>query len=338
MKKFFCLLAILSLVACNFNTSEVKTYAGKALGTTYHIKFFSKEGFPVKKGIDSVFEAVNISMSNYQDNSDISKLNAGDTTIRVDHMFRDVFLLSKNIYKKTDGFFDPTVGNLVNAYGFGAQKEKLKMDSTTIDSLMNYVGFDMVSITKDNKIIKAKPGIYIDFNAIGKGYAVDRLGIYLESHGVENYLIEVGGECRAKGKNIHSEKTWRVGIDDPKEKKGERQITGILELKNKGLATSGNYRKFRYDSISGQKYVHTIDPKSGFVQKRNILSATVIAEDCATADAYATAFMAMGLKKAEAISKKLNGVDVYFVYNADGKMKTYASEGFKKIKINRDKK
>lgn len=336
MKNIFYLFGLLILTACQSNGPETRAYSGNALGTTYHIKFFSKQDLAVEKGIDSVFRVVNHSMSNYQDNSDISKLNAGDSTIKVDEMFRDVFLLSKDIYKKTDGFFDPTVGNLVNAYGFGAQKEKVKLDSTTIDSLMANVGFDKVAITKNNKITKENPAIYIDFNAIGKGYAVDRVGIYLESLGVKNYLVEVGGEVRTKGKNKNRETYWRLGIDDPSLKAGAGEMSGILELKNKSLATSGNYRKFKYDSITGQKYVHIIDPRSGYTQKRRILSASVLADNCATADAYATAFMAMGLKRSQALVKKLEAVDAFFIYDDNDEIKTFATKGFKEVQINQE--
>lgn len=334
MRKFVILLILISLASCQSKNSHEQIISGMALGTDYHIKFFSKQDFEVHQGIDSIFKAVNKSMSNYQEDSDISKINAGDSSIIVDAMFRDVFLLSKKIYHKTDGYFDPTVGNLVNAYGFGAQKKNLKLNSETIDSLMKYVGFDMVSLTDNNKIIKKYPEIYIDFNAIGKGYAVDRLGIYLENKGVQNYLVEVGGEIRAKGKNLDTNKTWRLGIDDPDEIKNGEQIMGVMKLKNKSLATSGNYRKFRYDSITGKKYVHIINPKMGYMEQRNILSASVIAKNCATADAYATTFMAMGLEKAEKLAKELKNIDVYFIYDDHGAMKTYRSKGFANVMEN----
>lgn len=334
MKKFLLLLLIIGLAACATEPKELKHYSGEALGTFYDVKFFSDDEFAVERGIDSVFKVVNKSMSNYQDDSDIAKINSGDTSITVDHMFREVFLLSESIYDKTDGYFDPTVGNVVNAYGFGAENQELKMDSTTIDSLMKDVGLDKVSISEDNKIIKDRPNIYLDFNGIAKGYAVDRLGLYLEEQGVTDYLVDVGGEIRAKGKNLKSEKNWRLGIDDPRlESETQHELTGIMELKNKSMATSGNYRKFREDSVTGEKYVHIIDPKSGHTQKRRILSTSVLAEDCASADAYATAFMAMGIEKAEAIAKELDGVDVYFIYDDEGELGTYISEGFKEAMV-----
>jgi|SRR5690625_1264777 len=325
-------LLILSLVACQEKT-QPQVYSGLALGTDYQLQFFSKDTLDIQPQIDSIFDELNQSMSTYIEDSDISRLNAGDTTVKVDHLFRNMFLRSKEIYKNTNGYFDPTVGDIVNLYGLGSKKLNVKADSSSVDSLMVYVGFDKVSITDDNLIVRKYPQTVLDFNGIAKGYGVDLLGELLEGKGVENYLAEIGGEIRTKGKNLKSGKTWRLGIDDPRTDTNTGELQGIVELKNQSLATSGNYRKFQYDSISGEKYVHIIDPKSGYTIKGNMLSVSVIADDCATADAYATAFMAMDVEEAKEIAQNQNEVDVYFIYDEVGDMKTYLSSGFERAMI-----
>ncbi len=328
IKSFVIVLLSCTLWGCQQGDSiaAYKLQEGYAFGTEYNIQYFGD--IPdLEHSIDSIIQAVNQSMSNYQKDSDISKLNAGDTTVTVDQMFREVFLLAKEIFHRTDGYFDPTVGNLVNAYGFGAQQTGVKLDSVHIDSLMQYVGFEDVHLQKDH-IIRRDPHMYIDLNGIAKGYGVDRFGLFLEARGIENYLVDIGGEIRARGTNLKSGRNWRLGIDDPRIGDGAKEIQGIVELKNRSLATSGNYRKYRVDSLSGRRFVHIVDPKSGYMKKQSLLSASVLAQDCATADAYATAFMAMDIEKSIALAKKLKGIDVFFIYDVQGALKTYTSEGF----------
>lgn len=333
MRTLLFLFLCVCLNACRQDKNQAQSYNGAALGTTYHIQFFSKEELNFEKGIDSVFEAVNRSMSTYLPTSDISRINKGDTTVVVDAMFKEVFALSKEINKATEGYFDPTVGNLVNAYGFGSEKLNISLDSTTIDSLMQYVGLDKISISKEGKLLKQNPHVYLEFNAIGKGYAVDRLGVFLEQNGVKNYIVEVGGELRTKGINKTNGKEWKVGIDNPLQTTEERTLSTVLKLKNRGMATSGNYRKYRFDSISGKKYVHTINPITGFSEKSRLLSASVLAKNCATADAYATAFMAMGFEKAKKTAQNLNGIEVFFLYDDAGKINSFFTKGFKKLLV-----
>lgn len=322
-----------SVVSCQKFSSgkSMQTLQGEAFGTAYQIKYFG-EIPQLEASVDSIIEAVNQSMSNYREDSDISRINRGDTSVVVDQMFREVFVMSRDIYQNTKGYFDPTVGNIVNAYGLGAQHNAMNSVTEKMDSLRQYVGFDKVELTTEHKI-KKDPGIYIDFNAIAKGYAVDRFGLFLEQQGIENYLVEIGGEMRARGKNLSSGHFWRLGIDDPRVEEGQQELQGIFELKDGGMATSGNYRKFRYDSITGQKYVHIIDPLTLRIHKSKILSASVVAEDCATADAYATAFMAMDLEKSKVLSQQLPDLEVFFIYDEGGDLKTYISEGFKKIMV-----
>lgn len=331
MRNLFLLLVILIFTSCNTGISE-KVVAGEALGTTYRIIYFSEDEFPVEQGLDSIFEAINQSMSTYRDTSDISMINRGETNIQVDSMFREVYRLSQKVYKESGGHFDPTVGDLVNMYGFGPEKGLILIDSATVDSLMTFVGLDKIKITPDGKVYKDFPQVYLDFNAIAKGYTVDVIGVYLEERGVENYLIELGGELLAKGENLSKEAPWTVGIDDPRQEEGARSLKAAIALKNRAMATSGNYRKFRKDSITGRKYVHTINPLTGYPEESELLSATVLAETCALADAYATTFMAMGLQKSMNLLTKLPNVDAYLIHSeADGSISKFSTAGFKEV-------
>ena len=331
-KTLLFITSLILLISCQKKQTKkliLKQETGQALGTSYSVLYFAKaEKSNIEKSLDSIFLVVNKSMSTYIATSDISKINKGDTTIVVDHMFKDVFNTSADIYKETKGYFDPTVGNLVNAWGFGPQKYKLKMTPNTVDSLMQFVGFNKLSLTKEGLLKKSTPNVYLDFNAIAKGYCIDRIGDYLDSKLINNYLIEVGGELLAKGTHLEKQKPWTVGIDNPTQKE-ERTLYATLPLKNKGMATSGNYRKFRLDSSSGKKYVHIIDAKTGFTKPSEILSVSVLANTCAIADGYATAFMAMPLEETKKVLDKETDLEGYIIYSApNGDLKTYATKAF----------
>lgn len=315
------------------NGKWVKNVAvGEALGTSYSLIYISEKELDYQSQFDSIFQVINRSMSTYIPTSDISKINRGDTTVVVDHMFREVFELSKKIYNATGGYFDPTVGVLVNAWGFGPGKE-LEMNTERVDSLLHYVGFNKVNISPNNTISKTDPHIYFDFNAIAKGYAVDRLAVFLDEKGIENYLLEVGGELVAKGENTLRKKQWVVAIDDP-QMDWERTSKQTVNMKDNAMASSGNYRKFKIDPETGAKYVHTIDPLTGFTKNSNILAATVVAKDCATADAYATALMAMDLTRSKEVLEADQLLEGYIIYLDDaGAVQEYMTEGFKKMLI-----
>lgn len=328
------ILIIFLFISCSREQDKIirNFSGGEALGTSYHITYLAKEELNFQKEIDSVFMAINQSMSTYLPTSDISRINEGDTTVVVDTMFLEVFQLSKEIHKVTNGYFDPTVGTLVNAWGFGPGRV-LEMDSTIMDSLLNFVGLDKIMVEADNRIKKEKPEIQLDFNAIAKGYAVDRLAVLLDHKGIEDYLIEVGGEVIAKGSNRIKEKPWVVGVDDPQAEQ-DRSIKLAIQIKDRALASSGNYRKFRLDSVTGQKYVHTIDPKTGFTKNSNILAVTVLAASCAKADAYATAFMAMELNDSQSLITRRKDLDAYIIYlDEEGTSKEFMTPGFEALVV-----
>ncbi|TDQ30718.1 FAD:protein FMN transferase [Zeaxanthinibacter enoshimensis] len=333
MKKLLSLFGCLFLLSCADDPGyTLNQNSGGALGTSYNIAYFTKEKLDLQREIDSVFKVINQSMSTYQRDSDISRINAGDSTVVVDQMFREVFSLSKEVYEATGGAFDPTVGILVNAWGFGPGKA-MELDSTEVDSLMQYVGFGKVALKDDNTIYKQDEQIYFDFNAIAKGYAIDRLALVLDQKGISDYLVEVGGEIVARGRNINKDKPWVVGIDDP-QVTGERALKKAVALTDRALASSGNYRKFRVDSVSGKKFVHTIDPKTGFTKDSNVLAATVIAENCATADAYATALMAMELENSKMLLEGQDGLEAYIIYlDKNGDTREFMTPGFREIVV-----
>jgi len=332
MKKLFFIPLLLLFIFCEKKEATHRFLQGEAFGTTYNIQFYSENDIDFKKGLDSVIDAVNHSVSTYIPDSDISKVNKGDSTVVVDSIFREVFEISAEVNKKTNGYFDPTIGVLRNAYGFGDVKPLKEIDSTTLDSLMKYVGFHKVKIKSDGTISKEYPQIYFDFNAVAKGFGIDCLGRYLESKGVTDYLIELGGEILAKGENIQKGQEWVVGIEAVDSELENRSFEATVKLKNVGMASSGNYRKFRIDSLTGKKYVHTLNPLTGSAEMSDVTSSTVIAPTCGVADAYATSFMALGLEKSKELLKSLPNVEAYLTYTDSlNQHRVFVTDGFKKL-------
>ncbi len=307
---------VLSLLffSCDKTTDKKKTISGYSFGTSFLIQFEGKNNNEIilKNKIDSIFKIINNSFSTYISDSDISKINLGDSLIVVDEHFKKVFLRSYDIWKLSKGYFDPTVGSMVNAYGFGPGNKIKNISKKQLDSLIELTGFSKVSLTSKGTIKKKFSNIYLDFNAIGKGYIVDVISELLISYDIKNFLIEIGGEIIAKGKNPNTGNFWKVAIDNPNQKKNRQFIKTVL-LKNKALATSGNYRKYRFDSLTGNKYVHTINPKNGKSFQSKILSVSVIASDCMTADAWATALMIMPIELSKSVIESIEDVDAYWI-------------------------
>ncbi|PIQ16099.1 MAG: thiamine biosynthesis protein ApbE, partial [Flavobacteriales bacterium CG18_big_fil_WC_8_21_14_2_50_32_9] len=259
MRHLISSFIFLSFIACNTNPkkkapNEVKGYAQ---GTTYQILYLDDRNF--QRSVDSILIAIDNSLSTYNKRSIITNFNQADSLLEVDAYFIEVFNMAKEVYTTTGGAFNPTVTHLVNAWGFGFENTE-KTDSNSIDSLLKLVDFDGISI-QNNKVIKNRKELMLDFNAIAQGYTVDVLADFFDEKNVKNYLIEVGGEIIAKGKNAEK-KPWRVGIDKPIENQEERVLEAVINLENAALATSGNYRKF-YEK-DGIKYSHTINPVTGY--------------------------------------------------------------------------
>jgi len=332
IKHFYRLFIVLLFVSCQQKEEQFYVIQGEAQGSTYSIKYIANEDVVSKAQIDSLLTAFDNSLSTYKPTSLISKINQGDTTIVVDDWFVETFKASNQIYKETNGLFDPTIGVLVNAYGFGPNHERKKLNQFQIDSLLNFVGFDKVTLNSDRTISKKHQETYFDFNAIAQGYSVDIVTDFLQSKGIQNAIVEIGGELFALGNNTIDSKDWVVGIDNPLQSTEERELITTVKLKNLGMATSGNYRKVQIDSITGEKFVHTINPKTGKPQKSNVLSTTVLAPNCIMADGYATAFMVMNLEEGKQFAKKHPELYVMILYaDENNQMQRFQTENFKTL-------
>lgn len=319
--------------------------SGQTMGTTYSVQYYSAAAIDFSNQIDSILVAVNQSMSTYLPGSIISKINRADTTglFVVDQQFFEVFQMARQVYNTSQAAFDPTVMPLVNFWGFGYEPET-DPDLSQLDSLVALVGFHHFSISKaispslrnplqndtsfllSKKLAKAQ----LDFSAIAKGFGVDQVCRFLQSKKIDNYFVEIGGEVRAGG--YYKEETpWGIGIETPATSiDAPRTLQAVVKLSEKAIATSGNYRNYR--EVDGKKIVHTINPKTGFTEMSNLLSVSIVADECALADAYATACMVLGLEKSLKLIESLPGLEAYFIYaNEGGEITSIATEGFSKI-------
>ena len=329
-KKGFLWLALLILgtvwilVRHNQNASYNKI-TGLVFGTVYNITY-EYDG-DLKEEIEAELKRFDESLSPFNESSVITKVNLNEDIV-TDSFFQACFNRSAEISKETEGAFDITVAPLVNAWGFGFKKGTFP-DSIMIDSLLQITGYDKVKLEK-GKVLKQDPRIMLTCSAVAKGYSVDVVAQLLDRKGIKNYMVDIGGEVVVKGKNAQ-DGLWRIGINKPIDDSlsVKQELQTILQLTDVGLATSGNYRNYYYKD--GKKYAHTIDPRTGYPVQHSILSSTVVAKDCMTADALATAFMVMGLEKAEAFCNANPEIDAYFIYSGEkGEFKTYFTEGLKK--------
>lgn len=312
----------IGFLACNPKILAYKTLEGNAQGTTFKITFKDTIEKDITVQIDSLFKVIDHSMSLWDSLSLISKINNNAIYDSLDFHFLKVFEASSLVNQKSEGYFDVSVGPLVKAWGFSIKKGLPIPTSLQIDSLNSIVGSDKFQLV-EQKIRKEDPRNQIDFNAIAQGYTVDVISVFLEDLGCKDYLVEIGGELRAKGKNKEG-KVWRVGIEKPQ---NERALEVVVNLENKSLATSGSYRKFF--EKDGKKYSHAIDPKTGYPVTHSVLSMSVLANDCMTADAYATAFLVMGLEKARRVAAK-EKLEFFAIYDENGKSKVFSTIGFAK--------
>lgn len=307
-------------VACAPKT--VYQYAeGGIYGTFYHISYQAEKDMHAE--LRDEMEKVNASLSMFNPASLISRINRGecDTT---DVLFRRMFAVAGKVYKETGGAYDITVAPLVNAWGFGYEKEEFP-DSLRIDSLLQLVGMDKLTL-HEGRLSKKVAGMQLDASSIAKGLGVDLVADYLESHGVNNYMVEIGGEVRMKGIS-NKQRPWRIGIDCPEDDPAmqSRELQMILALDSGALATSGNYRNFYVRD--GKKYAHTIHPATGYPVQTEVLSASVYTGSCMEADAYATAFMVLGLEKAKAVIEGNSNLEVCLIYVENDTLKTWISGG-----------
>jgi len=298
---------------------------GKTMGTTYHITYFDKKGRDFKNSVDSLLLVVNKSINNYDTTSEVSRFNKSTEGLafQLPYLYSPV-KKAKEVFLASDGAFDPTVMPLVNAWGFGPGKQ-INPDSAQIDSIKAFVGFHKIRLKPDS-VLKLDPRVQLDFGGIGQGYGADVVTDFLKSKGITDLLVELGGEGMAVGKNLKTNRLWEIGILNPNSTYENQFFKAYVALHDKSFTTSGNY--FNYREIDGKKYSHTIDPETGYPAQRSILSASVFADDCITADGWDTAFMVMGHEKAIELLKAHPELEVLLMYSTpDGRMETYMTPG-----------
>lgn len=323
--RFGLFLCGLFIFSCSPDLQQIR---GNVFGTTYGIQYFDKEpNAKLERAVDSTYKVINESLSTYLPNSIISKINHNQEVV-VDDLFAKVFEASNVVFTETNGRFDPTIGALVNLWDFGPEGPTQEVDSTLVRELMSHVGFNFLQL---NGYILQKPheSVFIDFNAIAKGFAVDQIAELLSRFGYKDYLVEIGGEIRTSGMNQSKNATWKIGVDKPNFEGNQTVITAI-ELDNSSMATSGVYRHFKVNE-QGERYAHIIDSKTGFPSRTDILSVSVIAKECALADGYATAIQSMNSAEAEAfliVHPKLKVMLI--IGKQDGSMDIQYFNGFPK--------
>ena len=326
------LLFVSGIIFSCSKPSKLVEIKGEAQGTFYSIKYLSEESTPPlnKYYIDNLFATIDSSLSIYKPYSLVNKFNEGDSIITDNPWFIQMVIQSDKVYRESNGAFDPSVVHLVNAWGFGPDSKSYGAD-VPIDSLLRISGWDKVDfeVLPDGRMLikKKVKGIKIGFNAIAQGYTSDIIAEKLEDNNIHDYLIDAGGELKAKGLNQNGD-IWRIGIDKPVALQYSREIVAVIPLENTSVATSGSYRK--YYEVDGVKYSHAISPKTGKPVDHSLLSVTVITESCSLADAYATAIMIMGVDEGKEFLNDHPEIDAYLVYSdPSGELQSYTTQGIK---------
>lgn len=325
MKRFAIIVAGLVLLASCDKQPQKIMLQGLVQGSYYAITYYDAEGRNFQKEIDSVFHAVDMSVNLWVDSSVINKVNRNEEVV-LDQIFIDNFEMAQKAAEISGGYFDPTISPLVSAWGFSAKNG----DSITpqlVDSLKQLVDYRKVHV-ENGELVKEDPAMKLDFNAIAQGYTTDLVADVLESKGIESYIVDVGGEIYARGTKPDG-KPWVVGIEKPAaDWDSERVVQQRVELQDKGIVTSGSYRK--YVERDGKRYSHCIDPMTGYPVEHNLLSATVIAENATWADALASVCMVMGMERSMEIINTLDGVEAYYIFvNDRNELEVAATEGFR---------
>jgi len=320
-KLLFVLIAALLFASCNKQT--VNHFEGIGLGTQYTVSYVGKTSSALPGQVDSILKVVNATFSVFDSTSLLSRFNAGEK-ITLNQDFIKVFQESYLVSQATNGAFDCTIQPLTELWGFGRKNQKQIVPQSEIDSVKKFIGYQLITLN-NNQLEKKEPRVQLNFNAIAKGYAVDKIAAFIEHLGYQNFIVEVGGEVVSKGQKNGED--WIIGIQVPTETAdGADESNYTFALKNRAVATSGNYRN--YFEKNGVRYTHILNPTTGRPEQTNVLSVSVIADNCMTADAYATAFMVLGLEKSMEIVKKTPNLAVYFIYDDHGKYKTTKSPNF----------
>jgi len=325
LKLSFALLVLPTFLFAQLDAIKIE---GEAQGTTYHIIYFDAAARDFKPEIVQILKDFDLSVSTYIPNSIISRINSNQKNVVVDKYFSACFKKAKEVWKNTDGAFDPTVYPLVNAWGFGPGKKE-KIEQKKIDSILKFVGFDLIQL-KGKHVIKKEARVQLDFNAFAQGYSVDVVSAFLNSKKITSYIVEIGGEVYAKGKKPDGSH-WTVGIEKPIDnKETANDLKALVKLENLAIATSGNYRRFVIEN--GIKYSHHIDPRTGYPTKNNLLSASIFAKECISSDANATGVLVLGLEKAKLFLASRPELQAYLIYSDEkGNYQVYETSGIKSI-------
>lgn len=316
------------VIGCSPSSGQevLRINRGQTQGTTYSISYKVPSGIDYRRDIDSILFAVDQSLSAWNPHSTLSKVNRSELDEVDDPLFIEVIGNGQRISRETFGAFDMTIGPIINAWGFGPE-DRSRVDSAMVDSLLSISGYQQFRIEPSGKLVKPK-GMKLDVNAIAQGYSVDLVARWLDSKGVTDYMVEIGGEIRTRGTNIEDD-IWIIGIDKPSEEIQAQRYQVIINLDSASLATSGNYRKFFVDEETGIRYSHTIDPKTGYPVRDRLLSVSIVTDDCLEADAYATACMVMGLDRAKEFVTNRPGIEAYFVFSSlTGEWEVWSTDGF----------
>ncbi len=326
-----CTVALVYVYRNNQPQSTSFHIQGTTMGVVpYNVKYYDTEGRKFDAEIAKLLNLFNQALSTYIPSSEISRFNQADTLIYESPFFYPVLKKSQEVWEKSGGAFDPTIMPLVRTWGFGPGKERELPNKEVVDSLLKLVGFE--GIRFDNTMVwKADKDMQLDFSAIAKGYAVDVVADLLKNNGVNNFMVEIGGEVRCAGTKP-SEEPWLIGIENPiSAEAGLREATVKVKLLDKALATSGNYRNFYIKD--GKKYAHTLSPISGYPVEHSLLGASVFASDCMTADAFATAFMVVGLEESKRLLTENPEVEAVLIYDEKGELKTFVSDGMAEFMV-----
>ena len=324
------MVLVLPLLAmsCATGSKEYIRNTGRIFGTYYSVVYQQPEGIDLQDKLERRMQEFDRSLSTFNPESVISRINRNDTAVRTDAYFEAMYAVAGRVSRQTEGAFDITVAPLVNAWGFGFGNGD-RQDAPAVDTIMPYVGSWKIK-WENHRLIKEDPRTMLDASAIAKGYSCDVMAALLEENGCRNYLVEIGGEVVCRGVNPQGGK-WRIGINKPIDDETNllNEYETVVAITDAALATSGNYRQFYY--LDGKKYSHTIDPRTGKPVDHNLLSATVAASTCMEADAFATAFMVLGKDKALEVCGAVPGLDCFLIYADEaGQNQVACTEGFKK--------
>lgn len=336
-----CIVWVFSIISCGPDEPHWISLSGNTMGTTYHIQYFGT--MDLHRKVDALLEEINNSVSTYIPTSTISRFNDsgylgialapnGEPQHVLDGHFLANLEAAYEVFKLSDGYFDPTVGPLVEAWGFGSEgHQDTKMDSSDVKALLARVGMQYIEVdakTDTIHIRALRKGMHLDFSALAKGYAVDRVFELVTGGGQPDAFVEIGGEVRVGGKSPRGD-DWIVGINTPEEGADFSEVSARLHLRNAAMATSGNYRN--YYLRNGRKVWHTMNPKTGYPDENSLMSASIVHDNCMMADALATASMAMGVDDAIGMIWKVHDCEGYFIYrDLKGKIATYITEDLKK--------